>query len=103
MVGIGRRALFNKFDVESFIEFNVVAYYTDHFGINHVIDHDGLYNLLINFYMINYHRLTSMHLFYYIFFLFFKHITQKTNTIIKSIIINNKTILSLLLSLSALL
>ena len=47
VVGIGKRALFNKFDVESFIESNVVAYYTDHFGINHVIDHDGLYHLLL--------------------------------------------------------
>ena len=39
--------MFNKFDVENFIESNVVAYYTDHFGINHVIDHDGLYHLLL--------------------------------------------------------
>lgn len=47
VVGIGRRLLFDKFDVESFIDSNVVAYYTDHFGVNHVIDHDGLYNLLL--------------------------------------------------------
>lgn len=47
VVGIGRRSLFNKFDVESFVEPNVVAYYTDHFGVNHVIDYDGLYRLLL--------------------------------------------------------
>lgn len=47
VVGIGRRSLFNKFDVESFVEPSVVAYYTDYFGVNHVINHDGLYRLLL--------------------------------------------------------